>query len=252
MNEIMSRQQAISQGLKHFFTGKPCRNGHISWRYVDSYSCSICASIKSLRSQAKRPEHPMRIEARERGEIHYSVGESCKHGHEDKKFVANGICVQCAAARCKKYFDERPGLEAKLARERRAKDPTGHREASKRWAKKNPEAHSALRDRCIAKNRELWRKRWVCYVQNRNARKRKNGGSFTAHDIEEIRKKQCRRCNGCQKDGLKLQIDHIKAVVNGGSSNPVNLQLLCGTCNKSKGRKDFDEWLNEQNFDLSS
>ena len=36
------RQAAKSQGLKMFFTGKPCKHGHIAMRYVLSGSCSEC------------------------------------------------------------------------------------------------------------------------------------------------------------------------------------------------------------------
>ena len=29
--QIISRKQAIAQGLKRYFTGKPCKWGHIAW-----------------------------------------------------------------------------------------------------------------------------------------------------------------------------------------------------------------------------
>ncbi len=40
--EIITRQQAIKEGLNKYFTGKPCKSGHISIRYVDNYSCKEC------------------------------------------------------------------------------------------------------------------------------------------------------------------------------------------------------------------
>jgi 5-methylcytosine-specific restriction endonuclease McrA len=39
---IITRQQAISSGLKRYFTGKPCKYGHISDRYVSSFQCYEC------------------------------------------------------------------------------------------------------------------------------------------------------------------------------------------------------------------
>jgi 5-methylcytosine-specific restriction endonuclease McrA len=34
-----------------------------------------------------------------------------------------------------------------------------------------------------------------------------------------------------------LEVDHIRPLAKGGSSNPANLQLLCPACNKKKGSK---------------
>jgi 5-methylcytosine-specific restriction endonuclease McrA len=41
---------------------------------------------------------------------------------------------------------------------------------------------------------------------------------------------RCRQC-GAQAE---LQFDHIIPVAMGGSSNPENLQILCGPCNRRK------------------
>lgn len=40
--EIINREQAITAGLKKYFTGVPCKNGHISERYVSGYFCLMC------------------------------------------------------------------------------------------------------------------------------------------------------------------------------------------------------------------
>ena len=46
-----SRKAALLQGQIKFFTGKPCKYGHIAHRYVKSGNCSACAtnSYKTLR-----------------------------------------------------------------------------------------------------------------------------------------------------------------------------------------------------------
>jgi 5-methylcytosine-specific restriction endonuclease McrA len=54
------------------------------------------------------------------------------------------------------------------------------------------------------------------------------------------------RCgNACVACGAKdsLHVDHIVAVAVGGRTEPNNLQLLCGSCNSSKGVKPFAEWM---------
>jgi len=43
---VITKQEAIEQGLKHYFTGKPCKFGHIEKRNVANNSCRNCSSIK--------------------------------------------------------------------------------------------------------------------------------------------------------------------------------------------------------------
>src|ERR1700740_2689654 len=42
--EIISRKEALKQGLKYYYTGKPCTNGHISERYTSAFRCVVCAA----------------------------------------------------------------------------------------------------------------------------------------------------------------------------------------------------------------
>ena len=40
--KIISREEAKNQGLKRYFTGEPCKNGHISERWVTQKNCIQC------------------------------------------------------------------------------------------------------------------------------------------------------------------------------------------------------------------
>ena len=42
--KIISRDEAKAQGLKRYFTGKPCKYGHVVERYATSKGCVECAS----------------------------------------------------------------------------------------------------------------------------------------------------------------------------------------------------------------
>jgi hypothetical protein len=45
---IISRKEAIQQGLKYYFTGKPCKHGHITKRILHNGTCSRCAIIRCV------------------------------------------------------------------------------------------------------------------------------------------------------------------------------------------------------------
>lgn len=49
------------------------------------------------------------------------------------------------------------------------------------------------------------------------------------------------KCRSCSSHEL-LAVDHIVAVINGGSDDFENLQALCRSCNSSKGRKELSAW----------
>lgn len=52
---IISAKEARAQGLKHYFTGKPCCRGHISKRFVTG-GCAICANEDQKRYYDVDPE----------------------------------------------------------------------------------------------------------------------------------------------------------------------------------------------------
>lgn len=46
MTEIISKQQAIAAGLKYYFTGKPCKHGHLAEKYTNGSNCKVCHQQK--------------------------------------------------------------------------------------------------------------------------------------------------------------------------------------------------------------
>jgi hypothetical protein len=54
--EIITRADATARGLKRFFTGVPCKNGHTSERYVSSTGgCVTCSTRKGRNRIRARP-----------------------------------------------------------------------------------------------------------------------------------------------------------------------------------------------------
>jgi len=54
---IITKEDAKAAGLKHFFTGAPCAQGHIAKRLVNSGKCAECRRIKSARERASNPDY---------------------------------------------------------------------------------------------------------------------------------------------------------------------------------------------------
>jgi len=71
-----SRAEALRLGSKTYFTGKPCKNGHIDKRRLPSGSCSVCMQEAS-RNWAKRNPNAMRASVRKwrrkNGKGYYAV-----------------------------------------------------------------------------------------------------------------------------------------------------------------------------------
>jgi hypothetical protein len=67
--EVISQAQAEAQGLKRYFTGVPCLNGHRSERWVRGRACIECKRIprsvvgKRESNQPKRPPKAAPVEA---------------------------------------------------------------------------------------------------------------------------------------------------------------------------------------------
>lgn len=53
--ELISCKEAKEKGLKRYFTGKPCKHGHIAERHVTG-GCVVCANLDQLRYYNENPE----------------------------------------------------------------------------------------------------------------------------------------------------------------------------------------------------
>ena len=56
MMQVIRRKDAIAQGLKRYFTGKPCKHQHIAERNASDGQCMECAKAKCKRMRVKHKD----------------------------------------------------------------------------------------------------------------------------------------------------------------------------------------------------
>lgn len=94
-------------------------------------------------------------------------------------------------------------------------------------------------------NDPSYRRHCVAVANRRREHAIRNGGRFTAGDIELILRSQKGLCWWCgKKVGDKYHVDHRIPLSRGGSNAPENLVISCPPCNLSKNDKLPHEWSN--------
>lgn len=90
--KIISRDEAISQGLKYYFTGKPCKSGHVASRLVSARRC--CECNKEYQSEYQK-QNTDRINEQRRGRYDKNKAAICEqaknHYNKNKGKIAKRI-----------------------------------------------------------------------------------------------------------------------------------------------------------------
>jgi hypothetical protein len=50
---LLSRQDALAQGSSTYFTGAPCKHGHVASRFTTTRQCVTCSSVKAAAYHAR-------------------------------------------------------------------------------------------------------------------------------------------------------------------------------------------------------
>ena len=211
---VITRAQAKAEGLTRFFTGKPCKHGHLSERTSCNGGCIACNAISiAALYYSETPEQRAVRRARTK---------AWKDAHRDQ-VRAEG------RAYSKAHRDEANAW--KLAN--REKLNAAEREARLR----DPEAYKARVAKYIGSDKGKNGQR--ARTRNYQASRRGADGSHTREEIQALYHQQNGKCAYCRvslKPGY--HVDHIQPLSKGGSNWITNLQLACRPCNIRKNATD--------------
>jgi len=245
-DKIISRAQAKAQGLKRYFTGKPCKWGHIVERFVDG-NCVQCRYDQNEKWRRRNLDKKRELERDWRKRNAAKVN---KRGREyQREWRLRNI--EAARERDRAYYKANPERGREATNRWRDKNREAARAANSQWYKDNPDKRRALGKRKYQNNGERikarnteWRNANPEVISARDNRRRARilnaPGRHTGADLVAILKAQNHQCAYCKSNLRKVRkhLDHIVPLSRGGSNDKANLQYTCEPCNLSKKDKD--------------
>jgi 5-methylcytosine-specific restriction endonuclease McrA len=163
-----------------------------------------------------------------------------KESQAERRWAYREANRQREADRARRWYQENHERARIRAKEWRSNNKEHESVKKRAWYEKNKtEVKDRVRRNRLA-NPELDR----AHTEKKRARKRNAPGSFTPADIQGILRTQNSLCAYCGRNIADCYtVDHIIPLARGGSNWPSNLQLLCRSCNASKGARTHDEYL---------
>lgn len=217
--DIITRKEALAQGLPRYRTGRPCKRGHVADRLTSNLTCVEC-------DKEKRKSDPWHRRSPENFAKHNARSAAWSAANADK--------VRAKAARLN-AMDETKARKAAWYQENRDRIRAEQTERNRERSSENVERARAWKDANPDRARELSR----LARSRRRARIKGAGGDHTTDDLAAILKAQKGCCAYCRaKLSGKKHVDHIIPLARGGSNGRANLQYLCRPCNQSKSAKD--------------
>lgn len=225
---IVTLAEARANGLMRYFTGKPCKHGHVAERTTSTKICRTCQV-----EYQSRPECRAQAAVRDRKRAEAPENKARKAAHDAKRRSTEEYRkIEIVRDRARSSDPKRIAGRA-ASHERKMADPEYRARKAARtreWGRENPEAQRANQN-------------------NRRSREMNAEGSHTKEDIRRIHTAQGGKC-ACCRDSLKngKHLDHITPLILGGTNWPRNLQLLCPPCNLRKSAKDPIVFYQERGF----
>lgn len=215
--EIISRKEAVERGLPKYFTGKPCRRGHIATRYTAG-ACTKCVSIRKADLYQQNRESVL---------AYMKVQGAAYRKNNPTKRVENG----------RRWKAANKGKVLEQSRAQYAKNPERRREIARTSYFKRRDKERERRSAFRLANKGLINS----YTGKRRAARIQRIPQWLSSDdkflIEEIYSLAALRTK-CT--GVPHHVDHIiplRGKTVSGLHVPQNLQVILGSENSRKGNR---------------
>lgn len=245
MVELITRTEARKLGLKYYFTGEQCSEGHIADRFISTSKCTECVEEQNQKN---------RFDWEERSLDQTRKNERAKDALKFLRETVSEINESDMTGLLTNYSFGTEDLDI-LPRDRFSSQILGEEFYDTKLPCKNNHLskRSTESGKCLAclKQQQEEYKPWAkVYCHERRARFRNADGYFSKSDIDMMLLSQDGICVYCPADFdvTGYHIDHIIPLIKSGSNWPDNLQLLCPTCNLKKSGKSPEQYEKEIGF----
>jgi 5-methylcytosine-specific restriction endonuclease McrA len=225
--QIISRKAAKAAGLKYYFTGKPCKRGHIDQRFVSSFMCFECG-----RDKTREAYRALDIDQRRAGrDKRKAYVQQWRASNRERLLAYYG-------ERNKRYKEQQPDYfkhHYASNRERKKRQSLEWYRANAEYALERQKAYAAKR---LADNPEH-----VRAIGRRNVWKRRAIQKQVFVEVVDPRvvferdKGICGICLKAVDPTSRWEVDHIIPLSKKGEHSYANCQLTHRKCNRSKAAK---------------
>lgn len=216
MHERISRQQALDAGLARFFTGIPCRRGHVSERYLIGGSCTECTKLtkklwprKTSKIKCNKCDKPVLILVIGLCQAHYAEMRRRARGAKPKIYLTPEQRIEHTRASSRRFNLKNRERQRKYASAYQRAHPERIRAKGARWRAANLERAREIGRRFMKAHPEINALRSSRLVKAMPAWANEN-------KISEMYKA---RLFAEEVFGVSIHVDHIV---------PLNSKLVCG------------------------
>jgi hypothetical protein len=215
VQQIIGRKEARDRGLTTYFTGEPCRNGHVAERYCSTCNCVVCLKDHGDAARRSNPEaHRAKVRA-------YSKRHPERVAAKDARWRAANLDRAKSTSRrtAKQYYD---------------RSPEQARAASGRWQREHPEAVANYVRKARAKNPGKYRAR----VAARRASIKMAMPPWANREAIAAIYEECARL--ILLTDQKLEVDHVHPLIGRdfcGLHVDYNLQIIPAAANRRKSNR---------------
>ena len=215
--ELISRKDAIQQRRSKYYTGKPCRRGHVAERYTAG-ACVECVSERKAELYQQNREKVL---------AYMKVQGAVYRKNNPEKRAENS----------RKWKQQNRDKANAQSRARYARDPEHRRKIAKDsfWRRREAERLRAK------KYRQQFKGKINFYTGKRKAaRLQRTPAWLTAEDFWLIEQFYETAAARTKVTGVKWHVDHklpLRGKVVSGLHVPFNLQVILGSENSRKGNR---------------